>query len=49
LKEIIYEKLGLNDEIENKKNFYKKNQEQKSKIKRIRTKVGISTTKWTNM
>ena len=31
--------MGLNDEIENKYFFYKKGQEQKLEIKRIKTKV----------
>ena len=29
VKKIIYHKLGLNDKIENKLRFYKKNQEKK--------------------
>jgi hypothetical protein len=33
LKNIIFNKLRSNDEIENKKNLYKKNQDQNLKIK----------------
>jgi hypothetical protein len=43
LKNMIFGKLELNYEIKNKLNFYKKSQEQK--LKKIKTKVIISTTK----
>jgi len=45
LKNIIFDKLGLNDEIENKIKLQQKRKEHKIKIKRIRTEIEIQTIK----
>jgi hypothetical protein len=45
LKNIIFDKLGLKDEIENKIKLLQKRKEQKIKIKRIRTEIEIQTIK----
>jgi hypothetical protein len=44
LENIISEKLELKEKIKNKYNFYKKDEEQKLKIKRIRNEIEIPNT-----